>query len=68
MIWVIIILIVAVAYLTKLVSNHLVQKRRYKIARLLVSVMVLVQIILVYYFVRMLNSYIIDILNMFYNQ
>lgn len=68
MIWVIIILIVAVTYLTKLASNYLIQIKRLKTARLMVSVMIFVQIILVYYFVRMLNSYIIDILNMFYNQ
>ncbi|AMY05488.1 hypothetical protein CD149_03700 [Staphylococcus condimenti] len=68
MIWVIIILIVAVTYLTKLASNYLIQIKRLKTARLMVSVMIFVQIILVYYFVRMLNSYIINILNMFYNQ
>lgn len=68
MIWIIIFLIVVVTIMTKWISNRLIQKHQFIMARLVVTLMVLIQIILVYYLVKLIVSDIVKLLNIFYNQ
>lgn len=68
MLWIIVILIVATTFLTQLGSKRLIKRHYYRTARLLVSGMLMIQLVLVYYFMKILVLYIIDLLNMFYNQ
>ncbi|RIN75239.1 hypothetical protein BU015_10610 [Staphylococcus simulans] len=68
MIGIVLILIVAVIWVAKRLARYFLQQQKPLAAKAVVGVMLLIQLVLVYYFMKMMMTYILRLLNIFYNQ
>ncbi|MHD0398400.1 hypothetical protein ACY2DA_11210 [Staphylococcus simulans] len=68
MIGIVLLLIVAVIWIAKWLARYFLQHQKPFAAKVVVSLMLLIQLVLVYYFMKMMMTYILRLLNIFYNQ
>ncbi|PTJ92404.1 hypothetical protein BU032_02190 [Staphylococcus simulans] len=68
MIGIVLILIIVVIWVAKRLARYFLQQQKPLAAKAVVGIMLLIQLVLVYYFMKMTMTYILRLLNIFYNQ